>query len=160
MDRPARSHSRHASRPGDHPRHHGRPAVRPARRVRRGRTPAPAHRTASRRRHQRPYPRPRPSAREPGLETHPDRPAGGIDPSLIHEADVAARLPHPDLPDVDLLWRTSGEQRTSNFLPWQATYAELYFTDSLWPDIDRRHLWQAVTTCSRRQRRHGATPPT
>ncbi|MFE7277560.1 polyprenyl diphosphate synthase [Streptomyces sp. NPDC057623] len=85
--------------------------------------------------------------------------AGHIDPSLIHEADVAAHLPHPDLPDVDLLWRTSSEQRTSNFLPWQATYAELHFTDSLWPDIDRRHLWQAITTYSRRQRRHGATPP-
>jgi undecaprenyl diphosphate synthase len=85
--------------------------------------------------------------------------AGDIDPALIQEADVAAHLPHPDLPDVDLLWRTSSEQRTSNFLPWQATYAELYFTDSLWPDVDRRHLWQAITTYGRRQRRHGATPP-
>ena len=85
---------------------------------------------------------------------------GDIDPALIHEADFAAHLPHPDLPDVDLLWRTSNEQRTSNFLPWHATYAELHFTDSLWPDIDRRHLWQAITAYGQRQRRQGATPPT
>lgn len=61
---------------------------------------------------------------------------------------------------MDLLWRTSSEQRTSDCLPWQATYAELYFTDSLWPDVDRRHLWQAITAYSQRERRHGATPPT
>ncbi|MEU5308411.1 polyprenyl diphosphate synthase [Streptomyces sp. NPDC021562] len=85
--------------------------------------------------------------------------AGHITPDLLSERDVAAHLPHPDLPDVDLLWRTGGERRTSNFLPWQATYAELHFTDLHWPDADRRHLWQAVIAYSRRQRRHGATPP-
>lgn len=86
--------------------------------------------------------------------------AGDIDPVLIQETDVAAHLPHPDLPDVDLLWRTSNEQRTSNFLPWQATYAELHFSDTLWPDIDRRHLWQVITAYGERRRRHGAAPST
>ncbi|MEV5283299.1 polyprenyl diphosphate synthase [Streptomyces sp. NPDC051994] len=84
--------------------------------------------------------------------------AGGIDPHLIGEDDFARHLPHPDMPDVDLLWRTGNEQRTSNFLPWQTTYAELYFTPGSWPDVDRRDLWQAITEYSRRQRRHGAVP--
>ncbi|MFI6149983.1 polyprenyl diphosphate synthase [Streptomyces sp. NPDC051109] len=84
--------------------------------------------------------------------------AGDIDPHLISEDDFARHLPHPDMPDVDLLWRTGNEQRTSNFLPWHATYAELHFTPGYWPDIDRRDLWQAITEYSRRQRRHGAAP--
>ena len=49
------------------------------------------------------------------------------------------------MPDVDLLWRTGNEQRTSNFLPWHTAYAELHFTPDYWPDIDRRDLWQAIT---------------
>ncbi|MFE7430076.1 polyprenyl diphosphate synthase [Streptomyces sp. NPDC057545] len=81
--------------------------------------------------------------------------AGDIDPHLIGEDDFARHLPHPDMPDVDLLWRTGNEQRTSNFLPWYTTYAELYFTPNYWPDVDRRDLWQAITEYSRRQRRHG-----
>ncbi|MGW0818037.1 polyprenyl diphosphate synthase [Streptomyces viridiviolaceus] len=81
--------------------------------------------------------------------------AGDIDPHLIGEDDFARHLPHPDMPDVDLLWRTGNEQRTSNFLPWYITYAELYFTPNYWPDVDRRDLWQAITEYSRRQRRHG-----
>ncbi|MEU6935140.1 polyprenyl diphosphate synthase [Streptomyces rubiginosohelvolus] len=84
--------------------------------------------------------------------------AGEIDPRLIGEDDFARHLPHPDMPDVDLLWRTGKEQRTSNFLPWHATYAELHFTPGYWPDVDRRDLWQAITEYSRRQRRHGAAP--
>ncbi|MDX3528973.1 polyprenyl diphosphate synthase [Streptomyces sp. ID05-39B] len=84
--------------------------------------------------------------------------AGDIDPHHISEDDFARHLPHPDMPDVDLLWRTGGEQRTSNFLPWYATYAELHFTPAYWPDVDRRDLWQAITEYSRRQRRHGAAP--
>ncbi|MFE8006681.1 polyprenyl diphosphate synthase [Streptomyces sp. NPDC057418] len=84
--------------------------------------------------------------------------AGDIDPHLIGEDDFARHLPHPDMPDVDLLWRTGNEQRTSNFLPWHATYAELHFTPDHWPDVDRRDLWQAITEYSRRQRRHGAAP--
>ncbi|MFF7524249.1 polyprenyl diphosphate synthase [Streptomyces pseudovenezuelae] len=81
--------------------------------------------------------------------------AGDIDPGLIREDDFARHLPHPDMPDVDLLWRTGNEQRTSNFLPWYTTYAELYFTPDYWPDVDRRDLWQAIAEYSRRQRRHG-----
>ncbi|MFE9453444.1 polyprenyl diphosphate synthase [Streptomyces sp. NPDC006739] len=81
--------------------------------------------------------------------------AGDIDPHLIGEDDFARHLPYPDMPDVDLLWRTGDEQRTSNFLPWHTTYAELYFTPNYWPDVDRRDLWQAITEYSRRQRRHG-----
>ncbi|MFD4034453.1 polyprenyl diphosphate synthase [Streptomyces sp. NPDC058637] len=84
--------------------------------------------------------------------------AGDIDPHLIGEDDFTRHLPHPDMPDVDLLWRTGNEQRTSNFLPWHAAYAELHFTPGYWPDADRRDLWQAITEYSRRQRRHGAAP--
>ncbi|MEU1478208.1 polyprenyl diphosphate synthase [Streptomyces sp. NPDC005760] len=83
--------------------------------------------------------------------------AGDIDPCLIGEDDFARHLPHPDMPDVDLLWRTGNEQRTSNFLPWHTTYAELHFTPGYWPDVDRRDLWQAITEYSRRRRRHGGT---
>ncbi|KOG37207.1 polyprenyl diphosphate synthase [Streptomyces resistomycificus] len=83
---------------------------------------------------------------------------GEVDPHLLGEDDFARHLPHPDMPDVDLLWRTGNEQRTSNFLPWHATYAELYFTPGYWPDNDRRDLWDAITEYSGRQRRHGAVP--
>ncbi|MFI8192172.1 polyprenyl diphosphate synthase [Streptomyces sp. NPDC085946] len=86
--------------------------------------------------------------------------AGEVVPRLMSEDDFARYLPHPDMPDVDLLWRTGNEQRTSNFLPWHATYAELYFTPGYWPDVDRRDLWQAITEYGRRQRRHGAAPLT
>ncbi|WP_308010876.1 polyprenyl diphosphate synthase [Streptomyces sp. AC495_CC817] len=83
---------------------------------------------------------------------------GHLHPDHISEKDFARHLPHPDMPDVDLLWRTGSEHRTSNFLPWHAAYAELHFTHDYWPDIDRRHLWQAITEYSHRQRHHGATP--
>ena len=59
------------------------------------------------------------------------------------------------MPDVDLFIRPSGEQRTSNFLLWQSAYAELVFLDTLFPDFDRRHLWQAVEIYARRDRRFG-----
>jgi undecaprenyl diphosphate synthase len=55
-----------------------------------------------------------------------------------------------------MFWRTSGEQRLSNFLLWQSAYAELVFTDVAWPDIDRRHLWAAVEEYARRSRRYGS----
>jgi undecaprenyl diphosphate synthase len=84
---------------------------------------------------------------------------GDVDPHLIGPDDFARHLLHPDMPDVDLLWRTGNEQRTSNFLPWHAAYAELYFTPDHWPDVGRRDLWQAITEYSRRQRRHGAATP-
>ncbi|HEY7265755.1 MAG TPA: polyprenyl diphosphate synthase [Trebonia sp.] len=82
--------------------------------------------------------------------------AGDLDPERITEGEFARHLPLPDLPDVDLLWRTGAEQRTSNFLPWHSTYAELVFTASLWPDVDRRDLWDAVAEYARRRRRYGA----
>ena len=74
----------------------------------------------------------------------------------VDEAAIAARLYEPDLPDVDLLVRTSGEQRTSNFLPWQAAYAELVFTEVLWPDFDRHALRDCVVEFQQRDRRFGA----
>ncbi len=82
--------------------------------------------------------------------------AGTLSPGAVDEAAVAARLDEPDLPDVDLFIRSSGEQRTSNFLLWQAAYAELAFLDQRWPDVDRRHLWQACEDYARRDRRYGS----
>jgi undecaprenyl diphosphate synthase len=81
--------------------------------------------------------------------------AGRLDPSRVDERTVARFLDEPELPDVDLFVRTSGEHRTSNFLLWQSAYAELVFLDTLWPDVDRRHLWQAVEEYARRDRRYG-----
>ncbi len=69
--------------------------------------------------------------------------AGQIDPDRITEATIAQHLHRPDIPDVDLFIRTSGEQRSSNFMLWQAAYAEYVFQDKLWPDYDRRDLWAA-----------------
>jgi len=80
---------------------------------------------------------------------------GKLNPDRITEKAFAAHLDEPQMPDVDLFWRTSGEQRTSNFLIWQAAYAELVFTEKLWPDIDRRDLWDAIDTYTRRGRRFG-----
>ncbi|MDN0200152.1 polyprenyl diphosphate synthase [Streptomyces sp. S.PNR 29] len=85
--------------------------------------------------------------------------AGDLDPDFIGEDDVARHLSFPDMPSVDLLWRTGGEQRTSNFLPWHATYAELHFTSGYWPDVDRRDLWRAITEYGNRQRRYGTAGP-
>jgi undecaprenyl diphosphate synthase len=69
---------------------------------------------------------------------------------------IADNLYAADAPDVDLLIRTSGERRLSNFLLWQAAYAELYFTDVLWPDFDRHRLFEALAEYSARERRFGA----
>ena len=81
--------------------------------------------------------------------------AGTLNPAKIDERTIAAHLYEPDLPDVDLFIRSSGEQRTSNFLLWQSAYAELAFVDTLWPDFDRRHLWQAIEDYASRNRRFG-----
>jgi undecaprenyl diphosphate synthase len=81
--------------------------------------------------------------------------AGRLDPERVDERTVARFLDEPDLPEVDLFWRTSGEQRTSNFMLWQAAYAELVFSDVLWPDVDRRVFWQAVEVYAGRDRRYG-----
>jgi undecaprenyl diphosphate synthase len=82
--------------------------------------------------------------------------AGRLDPERVDERTVARFLDEPDMPDVDLFVRTSGEQRTSNFLLWQSAYAELLFLDVLWPDVDRRTLWRAVESYAGRDRRYGA----
>jgi undecaprenyl diphosphate synthase len=81
--------------------------------------------------------------------------AGRLDPERVDERTVARFLDEPDLPDVDMFLRTSGEQRTSNFMLWQAAYAELVFMDVLWPDVDRRTLWRAVEQYASRDRRYG-----
>jgi undecaprenyl diphosphate synthase len=81
--------------------------------------------------------------------------AGLLRPDKIDEQTVARYLDEPDMPDVDLLIRTSGEQRLSNFLLWQAAYAEFAFVDTLWPDFDRRNLWAACEEYARRDRRYG-----
>lgn len=81
--------------------------------------------------------------------------AGRLDPSKITEKTVAKYLDEPDLPDVDLFLRSSGEQRISNFMIWQSAYAELVFMDQLWPDVDRRTLWRAVEEYAQRDRRYG-----
>ena len=67
----------------------------------------------------------------------------------------ASHLYDPDMPDVDLFIRTSGEQRTSNFLLWEAAYAEMLFVPELWPDVDRRTLWRAILDYAKRDRRFG-----
>jgi undecaprenyl diphosphate synthase len=81
--------------------------------------------------------------------------AGRLDPERVDERTIARFLDEPDMPEVDLFLRTSGEQRTSNFLLWQSAYAELLFLDVLWPDVDRRTLWQAVELYAARDRRYG-----
>jgi undecaprenyl diphosphate synthase len=81
---------------------------------------------------------------------------GRINPDRVSEKTLAKHLDEPDMPDVDLFIRTSGEQRVSNFLLWQSAYAELAFVDTLWPDFDRRHLWQAIAEYAGRDRRYGA----
>lgn len=78
-----------------------------------------------------------------------------IDPRRVDEAMVAGHLYTAGLPDPDLLIRTSGEMRLSNFMLWQLAYTELWITDTLWPDFRRRHLYQAVADYQRRERRFG-----
>jgi undecaprenyl diphosphate synthase len=73
----------------------------------------------------------------------------------ITERSIARRLYLPDVPEPDLLIRTSGEMRTSNFLLWQAAYAELWFTPVLWPDFNREHLFEAIRDYQKRERRFG-----
>ena len=80
---------------------------------------------------------------------------GKIDPAAISEAEFAAELQTADLPELDLLIRTSGEVRLSNFLLWQAAYAELLFLDMLWPDFDEQAFADALSEFASRQRRFG-----
>jgi len=82
---------------------------------------------------------------------------GAIDADAIDEGAFARELNTTGLPDPDLLIRTSGEQRLSNFLLWQLAYSELVFVDTLWPDFTREHLAHAVADYQKRERRYGAT---
>ena len=81
--------------------------------------------------------------------------AGTIDPAGIDEATIERHLFTAHLPEPDLLIRTSGELRVSNFLLWQIAYAEIWVTDVLWPDFRRRHLLQAIVDFQKRERRYG-----
>jgi undecaprenyl diphosphate synthase len=81
--------------------------------------------------------------------------AGRLKPSGISEKTIQKHLYEPDLPDVDLFVRSSGEQRTSNFMLWQSAYAEMVFLDTLWPDFRRTDLWRAIETYVSRDRRFG-----
>jgi undecaprenyl diphosphate synthase len=85
---------------------------------------------------------------------------GEINPERVDERMLARYLDEPDMPDVDLFLRPSGEQRISNFLIWQAAYAELVFQDVLFPDLDRRDLWRACEVYAARDRRFGSAAET
>jgi undecaprenyl diphosphate synthase len=80
-----------------------------------------------------------------------------ISSESIDESIINKHLYTQNLPDVDLLIRTSGEQRISNFLLWQIAYAELYFTDILWPDFKKENLYEALINYQNRERRFGKT---
>jgi undecaprenyl diphosphate synthase len=81
--------------------------------------------------------------------------AEGIPADKIDERTIVRHLYAPDMPDPDLMIRTSGEYRTSNYLLWQLAYSELVFTEVLWPDFRREHLFDAVREFQRRERRFG-----
>ena len=82
--------------------------------------------------------------------------AGTLDPEKIDERTIARHLYAPDMPDPDLVVRTSGEYRVSNYLLWESAYSEFVFTDVLWPDFRRQHLLDAVREFQSRERRFGA----
>ena len=82
--------------------------------------------------------------------------AGRMDPASIDEAALEGCLETTGIPDPDLVIRTSGEKRLSNFLLWQAAYAEFVFTDVLWPDFGKEHLEEAIAEFRQRERRYGA----
>jgi undecaprenyl diphosphate synthase len=85
---------------------------------------------------------------------------GHVPPRPVTEEDLSRHLYTADLPDPDLLIRTSGEMRVSNFLLWQIAYAEIFVTDTLWPDFNRARLLEALLEFQKRERRYGAiTPP-
>ncbi len=85
--------------------------------------------------------------------------AGTLRPDSVDERTVAAHLYLPDVPDPDLLIRTSGEMRVSNFLLWQISYAELYVTPVFWPDFDEKEFGKALGEYAKRERRFGAVKP-
>lgn len=81
---------------------------------------------------------------------------GKLNIDEINEQSISAALYTKDLPDPDLLIRTSGEQRISNFLLWQSSYAEFYFTEELWPNFTKEKFREAIEEYQRRERRYGA----
>jgi undecaprenyl diphosphate synthase len=83
--------------------------------------------------------------------------AGELAPGAITEQRISASLQTGGLPQLDLLIRTSGEERLSNFLLWEAAYAELYFTDTYWPAFGKADLYEALDSFRRRERRFGRT---
>jgi undecaprenyl diphosphate synthase len=84
----------------------------------------------------------------------------GVPADAVDERAFAAHLPFPDTPDVDLVIRTSGEQRVSNFMLWQVAYAELVFPPVLWPDFRASHFLECLHAYQHRDRRFGGVPPT
>jgi undecaprenyl diphosphate synthase len=87
--------------------------------------------------------------------------AGDLDPASIDEAALAGRVGIPEMPDPDLVIRTSGEFRTSNYLLWQTAYSEFVFTETLWPDFRTENLLACIEEYRRRDRRYGGVeqPP-
>ena len=84
-----------------------------------------------------------------------DQERGRLIGGRVSPDSISARLYHPDMPDPDLLIRTGGEMRISNFLLWQAAYSELWFTPVYWPDFNREHLYEAIRDYQKRDRRFG-----
>jgi undecaprenyl diphosphate synthase len=82
--------------------------------------------------------------------------AGRLNPHRLDDKTFAKHLYVPELSEADMVWRTSGEERLSNFMAWQSAYAEMVFTDVLWPDVDRLELWKAIETYASRSRRYGS----
>ena len=82
---------------------------------------------------------------------------GELNPDDIDEQTISQNLYHPEIPDVDLMIRTAGDQRISNFLLWQLAYAELFFTPVMWPEFRREHLKEIIEQFSHRERRFGKT---
>ncbi len=93
---------------------------------------------------------------EAALKVAEEIAAGTLDAEAVEEADLRARLYRPEIPDVDMLIRTGGEKRLSNFMLWHCAYAELYFCDTLWPDFGEEELSAALEEYTRRERRFGA----
>lgn len=81
--------------------------------------------------------------------------AGKVNPNRVDERTFAKYLYVPEVPQADMVWRTSGEERLSNFMLWQAAYSELVFSDVLWPDVDRVVFWDALVEYAKRDRRYG-----
>jgi undecaprenyl diphosphate synthase len=82
--------------------------------------------------------------------------SGRLSPNRVDERAFARYLYVPELPDADMVWRTSGEERLSNFMLWQAAYSEMVFSNVLWPDVDRLAFWSAIEEYAGRHRRYGS----